>query len=399
MKKGKKANKSLFSRINAWLHLWLGIFSGVILVFVALTGTLVVYGDEIIDWSAGEARYVETVQPERISMETLIKNVKKTYPQANLSEVTVYKNPERTTRFRVFAKEDGLGFIYADPYTGQVLKYDRTANFFFVMAHLHASFLWHGPGTWMVDVATIIFLIELISGLVLWWPKKWNKRTRNASFKVKWKAKFKRVNYDLHNVVGFYSSILALILTVTGLIIAFKPVATSTAKIFGGDLETPWQQQMPVSDSARPAVAMNTVFDAAFKKDLDQRQGQIWLYNLDTSSYYMVMTATNLGLKSAENAHMSFFNKYTGKEINIPPKSQKGEYIENSVWNLHMGTWMGQVGKFFTFVCGLICTSLPITGFLIWWNRGRKRKKKKQRDKDPDINLPKSIQVKPMEFV
>ncbi|HEX7756453.1 MAG TPA: PepSY-associated TM helix domain-containing protein [Niabella sp.] len=376
MNKGKKSKKSIFSRVNAWLHLWLGIFAGILLVFVALTGTLVVYCDEIIDWSAGKARYVKQVQPERLPVEKLMANVNRAYPLAKLSEVTVYKNPERTVRFRTFAKGKGLGFVYVDPYTGKVLKYDRTGNFFYIMAHLHASFLWHGPGTWIVDIATVIFLIELVSGIILWWPRKWNKHTRDASFKIKWKAKFKRVNYDLHNVLGFYSSLLALILTVTGLIIAFRPVANSTARLFGGDIETQWQRQMPAPDSTRPTVAINTVFEQEFAKHPQQKQGQIWLYNLDASGFYMVTTAGRLGLKSAEGAQLAFVDKYTGKPIAIPEKSLKGEYIENAVWQLHMGTWMGPAGKLFTFICGLICTTLPVTGFLIWWNRGRKKKKK-----------------------
>ncbi|MBN8787078.1 MAG: PepSY domain-containing protein, partial [Terrimonas sp.] len=200
MNKGK--SKSLFSRINAWLHLWLGIFSGIILVFVALTGTIIVYCDEIIDWSAGKSLYAAEVKPQRVPAETLVANVNKAYPQARISEISVYKDPERTVRFRVFAKGKGLAFVYADPYTGEVLKYDRNANFFYITAHLHASFLWHGPGSWIVDIATIIFLIELISGIILWWPVKWNKHTRDASFKIKWNARFKRVNYDLHNVLG-----------------------------------------------------------------------------------------------------------------------------------------------------------------------------------------------------
>lgn len=370
----RKSKKSLFARVNAWLHLWTGIFTGIILVFVALTGTIVVYGDEIIDWSAGNARYVAQIAPERLPMETIIANVNKAYPKAGLSEVTVYKNPERTVRFRVFSPGKGLAFIYADPYTGKVLKYDRTANFFFIVAHLHAAFLWHGPGNWVVDIATIIFLIELISGIILWWPAKWNKHTRDASFKIKWKARFKRVNYDLHNVLGFYSSILALILTITGLLIAFQPLAKSTVKLFGGDLEMKWQKNMPKSDSAKSAYPINSVFEQAFARHPQKKMGQIWLYNLDSSGFYRVTTASNLGLKSAENAQLDFINKYTGKDIQIPPKSLKGEYLENTVWNLHMGTWMGPVGKLFTFLCGLICTSLPITGFLIWWHRGRRKK-------------------------
>jgi uncharacterized iron-regulated membrane protein len=374
MNKGK-SKKSIFSRLNAWLHLWTGIFAGIILVFVALTGTIVVYGDEIIEWSAGKARYTQQVQPERLPIETLMANMHKAYPKAKLSEVTVYRNPQRTVRFRVFAPGKGLAFAYADPYSGEVLKYDRTANFFYIMAHLHASLLWHGPGSWIVDIATIIFLIELISGIILWWPAKWNKRARDASFKIKWKARFKRVNYDLHNVLGFYSSILALILTITGLIIAFHPLAESTIKLFAGDPETAWQKKMPKNDAGKPTFAINSVFEQEFIKHPQQKMGQIWLYNLDSSGFYSVTTASNLGLKSAENAQIAFVDKYTGQDISIPPKSLKGEYIENIVWQLHMGTWMGPAGKLFTFICGLICTSLPVTGFLIWWHRGRKRKK------------------------
>lgn len=377
MNKGK-SKKSIFSRVNAWLHLWTGIFAGIILVFVALTGTIVVYGDEIIDWSAGKARYVEQVKTERLPVETLMTNAKKTYPKTMLSEVTVYKNPERTVRFRVFAPGKGLAFMYADPYTGKILKYDRTANFFYIMAHLHAAFLWHGTGEWIVDIATIIFLIELISGIILWWPSKWNKHTRDASFKIKWKARFKRVNYDLHNVLGFYSSILALALTITGLVIAFHPLAVSTAKLFGGDIETKWQEEMPKRDTAKPAITINSVFERKFAKYPQQKMGQIWLYNLDSLGFYMITMASHLGLKSAENAQIDFLDKYSGKDIQIPAKSLKGEYIENVVWQLHMGTWMGPLGKLFTFICGIICTSLPVTGFLIWWNRGRKKKSKLQ---------------------
>src|SRR5690606_24186558 len=105
-----------------------------------------------------------------------------------------------------------LAMVYVDPYTGKVLKVDGTIYFFFVTAHLHASLLAGTAGGWIVAIATIIFVISCITGLVLWWPKKWNKTTRKASFTIKWKARFKRLNYDLHNVYGFYSLLICFIL-------------------------------------------------------------------------------------------------------------------------------------------------------------------------------------------
>ncbi|RZM19284.1 MAG: PepSY domain-containing protein, partial [Pedobacter sp.] len=43
----KKQKDSLFKRINNWLHLWMGLISGVIVLIVCLTGCIWVFQDEI----------------------------------------------------------------------------------------------------------------------------------------------------------------------------------------------------------------------------------------------------------------------------------------------------------------------------------------------------------------
>ncbi len=55
---------------------------------------------------------------------------------------------------------------------------------------------------------------------MLWWPR--NKAARKQRFSVKWDAKWKRKNYDLHNVLGFYVMSIAVILVITGLVWGFK---------------------------------------------------------------------------------------------------------------------------------------------------------------------------------
>jgi uncharacterized iron-regulated membrane protein len=77
---------------------------------------------------------------------------------------------------------------------------------------IHWSFLLKQDwGTYVVGIPVIIFVIMLITGIVLWWPK--NKAARKQRFAFKWKniKSWKRKNYDLHNVLGFYASIFALI--------------------------------------------------------------------------------------------------------------------------------------------------------------------------------------------
>src|SRR5690606_15886317 len=78
---------------------------------------------------------------------------------------------------------------------------------------------------------------------------------------------------------------------------------------------------------------------------------------------------------STENLDLAIYNRYSGEEIFIDRPYIIHEKVENTIWQLHMGQWWGQFGKLSTFLAGIIATSLPITGFLIWWGRRKKKKK------------------------
>src|SRR3569833_917781 len=71
----------------------------------------------------------------------------------------------------------------------------------------------------VVGISVLIFLALMITGIILWWPKR--KSDRKRSFTIKWGSRWRRVNYDLHNVLGFYATSIAIILAISGLSIAF----------------------------------------------------------------------------------------------------------------------------------------------------------------------------------
>ncbi|RAV27455.1 PepSY-associated TM helix domain-containing protein [Sinomicrobium soli] len=374
-KKGKK-KKSLFNRVVAWLHLWPSIVSGIVLVFVCLTGTVIVYCDEIMDLTAGKARYVEETAGRRVSVAVINRKLEEACPGFMVSEYVFFKNPERSIRLRAFSPEErSLAMVYMNPYTGEVIKRDNTIYFFFVTAHLHASLLAGEAGHWIVTIATIIFVISTITGLVLWWPKKWTKTTRQASFTVKWKARFKRLNYDLHNVFGFYSLILCLVLGITGLIIFFPSLASLTIRATGGEI-THLTEVLPKADSTRTGKDMvDFAYDVLENEYPDKEMVSIWNYDQQKLGAY-VFTSGKVGLKSIENADLTIYDRYTGEKIEVAPEYIRHEATENIVWQLHMGQWWGQFGKLSTFLTGIIATTLPVTGFIIWWGRRRKKGKK-----------------------
>lgn len=370
----KKKGKNWFTRLNAWLHLWPSIVSGLIVVFVCLTGTIIVYCDEILELSAGNAKYVE-VEGQKATAVQLLESVKEANPNLEISQLVFFNEPNRSVRARAFNKETKkLNLIYINPYTAEVMKVDYTIHFFFVTAHLHSNLLAHSIGGWIVLISTAIFLISCITGLILWWPKRWTKKTRQDSFTIKWKAKFKRLNYDLHNVYGFYSLLLCFILSATGIIIFFHAsLGTAIIRSFGGSDEH-LEAALPAVDESRTSLDLAQFAYRALEKNPDKKNASIWLYNLDKAGAYTFQMGVS-GLKSTENLGLEVFDKYNGQHIEVERPFVLHEKVENYVWQLHMGQWWGQFGKLSTFLAGIIATSLPITGFLIWWGRRKKKKR------------------------
>ncbi|UZR98294.1 PepSY-associated TM helix domain-containing protein [Chondrinema litorale] len=377
--KRKKGEKSKLRKIIDWLHLWPSLVSSLIVIFVCLTGTIIVFCDEIIDFANRDVLYVSEVKNERLPTEELLTKFRAAYPNRKAPGYMVsYKDPARSVKFNSYDLDKGLRLVYMNPYTGEIMKDDGTIYFFYITAHLHNSLLLGPVGEWIVDISTIIFVIGLITGIVLWWPKRWTKREMNNSFTVRWGAKFKRVNYDLHNVFGFYTLSISFVLAITGLIIAFKPFAAATVSMFGGDPSHAWEEQLPKNDSTMAIAPINPVLDRYYQKYPEVTAVQLGTYFMDKQGYYMLNASSFVGLKNYVGQAF-FINKYTGEEINVPNKAMLHEDIENTWWMLHMGTWLGLLGKTITFITGIVATSLPVTGFIIWW--GKRKKKPKKRNK------------------
>ncbi|RBL89921.1 PepSY-associated TM helix domain-containing protein [Chitinophaga flava] len=374
---GKTKRQSWLSRLNSWLHLWLGISSGIVVIVVALTGTLFVYCDDIIDAMAGKARYITVKNERKLSPEELIAAFNREHPQLKAFSFQTYKDPSRSARIGAADKAGHFSFTWMDPYSGQSLTTSGAYYFFYVVAHVHSGEMPFGKtGNLIVQIATWIFLIELITGLILWWPSRWTPATRKQSFRIKWNASFKRVNYDLHNVPGFYSLLPALMLTITGLIIINDTVKSATHQLLGSkpDAFKTMRSKTPPYDSSKQFVPLVNIVDDLLK-DPATRQVRLSIPK-DSATAVLAMAGRELGLK-AMDGRMLMVNRYDGREIPFPETIHRSLRIDGMNMNIHIGFWGGWVGKIITTIAGLICATLPITGFLIWW--GRKKSKKNQR--------------------
>jgi uncharacterized iron-regulated membrane protein len=78
-----------------------------------------------------------------------------------------------------------------------------------------------------------------------------------------------------------------------------------------------------------------------------------------------------------------YFDQYSVKKIKATGP-YTGKYSEANFaqtlrrmnYDIHTGAILGLPGKILVFFASLICASLPVTGFVIWWGRRKKAPKK-----------------------
>lgn len=88
-------------------------------------------------------------------------------------------------------------------------------------------------GKMVVGISTLFFIFILVSGIGIYWPKRWKKR----NFVVNSGLGYRRFIFDLHSVLGLYAAIILLICAFTGLMWSFQWYRDVVGFIFGLELQ------------------------------------------------------------------------------------------------------------------------------------------------------------------
>jgi uncharacterized iron-regulated membrane protein len=388
-----KKKPSFTKKWSAKLHLWFGLSIGIIVFIVSLTGTMYVFKDEIQGALRKDAIYVkaETITQKPLSIEALREKValeiNEKYP---ISSVEIPLDKNKSYEFLYYEKDKKAWnyfdevkinkLIYVNPYTGEILGiYNEKYDLFPILKAIHWSLLLKADwGKYVVGIPVILFIIMLITGIILWWPK--SKKTAKGRFWFNWKnvKNWKRKNYDLHRILGFYASFIALILSVSGIYFAFPWVKNTFNFTLSGSVDLPKEKEIKSPDSL--LTKNNSVFDLTAQETRKLYAG--------SSSFRIPLNGKNKKGKELKNIpvivygengkfairNQVVFDKYSGKLLSNKPHQElnNAEKYANANYDIHTGSYFGLVGKIIWFITGLICTSLPITGFLVWLGKKKK---------------------------
>lgn len=204
-----------------WLHLAAGILAGLVVLVLGATGVIMSFERQILETNTGVTVTKPAGELVIAGPEKILSGYADAKPAA--SGLTYYSDPEMPASVQF-----GRGkSVYADPYTGESLGEGNTRlkGFFAWVLRLHRWLTLEGDsreiGGNIVKVGNMVFLFLVVSGLYLWFPKRWTRSGLKAVTTLQFRLKGRARDWNWHNVFGFWACVPLFFIVITGAVMSY----------------------------------------------------------------------------------------------------------------------------------------------------------------------------------
>ncbi len=354
------------------IHLYLSLAAGLVIVVVCFTGAVLVFEKEMQMFIYPE-RYRVEIGQQRVAIDTMIANLRTSVADAKVASVKIYDDPERSVEIN-YGEGKGGNQAFMNPYTGELISlYSYRTTFFFTMFSLHRWLLAGDIGKMIVGVSTVMFLFILITGIVLWWPK--NKKILKQRLLMKWSGGWKRINHDLHVVIGFYTALFLFVFAFTGLAWSFEWFNDGIYWVTGTTRKPSRLPQSVVGEGSTP-VAIEQLFTAA-----RTRMPKAEFYTIGLAREPEDAVRVTVMPKDAPHERASdqiFIDQYAGSVLEVRRFGDQnlGQKVRGTFYPIHVGSIAGLPGRIIALLSCVAGFTFPITGVILWINRLKRKKRR-----------------------
>lgn len=348
------------------MHSWFGLITGIFLLVLGITGSILVYRIELNQWLY-DPLLEPNVTSAGVTLDSIYHNLARRYD--HLRGIALISNPDEKNHvyeFRVYTSDDKLYTIdllgvIVDPRTGKILKegYYRDFQKFPVnwIFSFHYSFMLGNPGMFVTAIFGLTMLLSLITGAMVYRKFIWKALTLRVPIKRKnWRI----FSSDLHRVVGVWALVLNILIFFTGFWLnrfMFEPAGwkikpTVVEKVlFQGSVDT----SIRTAEAILPGLRPDYIY-------LPVKPG-------DELTIYGKTGDSGLGTNA-----IHFASNGTLSSVHRPAAMRNfASWFDGAHYALHVGNYGGTLVRVVYILVGLTPGLLSITGFMLWWRRRAKR--------------------------
>ncbi|NOS77528.1 MAG: PepSY domain-containing protein [Nitrospira sp.] len=372
------------ARRRLWLevHSYLGVFVGALLVVFGLTGSILVFWQELDEWLNPQLLTVPVpVEGAAHPLCELIAVAERAAaPDSRITAVFGARNREGAFIMNFRQSSGDWQRIYVDPYRANVVG---TRNFgahewvpgyvLDVVFKMHYTLFLGENGRLVTAICALFLLLSLSTGLVVWWPVTGHWR---RALSIKWHVSAARLNFDLHKMVSLYTLIPLAAILLSGVYMNVSDPFILVTQWFSPatrGTQNDLRSILPASRT-RPIRPEEVWFIVTERYPEGEFTG---IYLPDSATGVYLVIQRHVPMLSAFWAERTVaVDQYSGAILDVrDPATRRsaGETFLDWQWPLHSGQAFGMTGRLLVFFSGLACPVIYATGFLMWWRKRRLR--------------------------
>jgi uncharacterized iron-regulated membrane protein len=369
---------TLKNRRKFWLkvHCYLGLFAGLVFVIIGLTGSLLAFEHPLDEALNAKLIRVSAKQHQMLQpLNTIINAGLNAMPNNGkalnidfpLHEGLAYTlwfespshNPDYPERHQIFinpytAEVTGqrllidFDHIWRDPFTDFVLR-------------LHYTLGLGDNGMTLVGFIGMALLLLLLTGLIVWYPLTGQFK---KALTIKRHASFTRFVFDLHKVIGFYSSVFLLFLAASGIYLIFPDYGRGLVSVFSP--VTAWTSYQSSAATGTPLTFEQVV--AITDAHFPDGSYQYIVFPQHCQDVYQVGKRAPDEVNQRHSYRQLWIDQYNGNIVHEQHADTRtaGDVFDEWIYPLHTGEAFGLMGQLIILVSGLIPLMLYVTGFIRW---------------------------------
>ncbi len=264
----------LLRKLFFWLHLVAGVVAGLVILVMAVTGVLLTYERQMLDWANRDLWSSPTAEAPRLPVGALLANAAER--QGAAPSGASWRSDATAPVAVSFGRE---GVLYVNPYSGAVLGEGAKGwrEFFHVTTDVHRWLALEGEkralGKGLTGACNLAFLFLTLSGIYLWWPRQWRWKSVKSVIFFDGRLRGKMRDFNWHNVLGFWASLPLVVIIATGAVMSYPWANNLLFRLAGSEPPPPRAMGGPGGppgggprrESGRPAANFEAVNALAAK--------------------------------------------------------------------------------------------------------------------------------------
>ncbi len=350
-------------------HRWTALSVGWLLALVGLVGAILIVAQPLDRWGHPQLFKAQALSAEAsadtapASLAAMYQALQAEFGHQAALTLRLPRAPEETLRVSVRAAS-WTGTVFLNPWSGEEQgRRGEHEGGFNLLFKFHSTLFLQDTGKAILAGISLAYLLLLVSGWVLWWPRRWP-----PSLKIERRRGLFRALFDVHRTGGVVLGLCMAVTIATGAYMAWRPLAQFVTAV-SGQKETPSPKLDARSSREGGAITLDELLSRAqaqFPDDL------LTIVQIPAEPNRPIRVRVRLDDDPHPNGRTSvWLHPQHGEVLAVDRWNQVdlGARAFSFVYPLHTGELGGLALETLVFFNGVLLGLLAVSGTWLWWRR------------------------------